>query len=47
MQPWLEGAEICARGGAASLKIIQSWGFDENLAGLKMAVQLIKKAKHA
>lgn len=47
MQPWLEDAEKRARGGAASLRIIQSWGFDENLAGLKKAIQLIKKAKHA
>lgn len=41
MLPWLQDQALRESGGAESLRIIQRWGFEENLAGLRSALSLL------
>jgi glycosyltransferase involved in cell wall biosynthesis len=41
MRPWLEDAGLRSRGGQESLRIINSWGFDQSLAGLQAAINAL------
>ncbi len=36
--PWLQEAPMRERGGRASLRIINHWSFEENLAGMRQAI---------
>jgi len=42
MRPWLYDAAMRARGGAESLDLINHWGFDENLAGIRLAAEALQ-----
>jgi glycosyltransferase involved in cell wall biosynthesis len=42
--PWLHDAEKRVRGGQESQRIINRWGFDENLRGLKEALKVMEGA---
>lgn len=46
LHPWLVSAARRAAAGAESLKIINGWGFDENLAGLRHALQALRSSDH-
>lgn len=41
LTPWLRDPALREHGGAESLRIIDQWGFDQNLAGLKQAIRAI------
>lgn len=41
--PWIQDAELRRRGGAESLRMIQSWGIDENIAGLQKALAAVTR----
>ncbi len=42
LQPWLIDADLRSRGGSESLRIIQSWNYDEDVVGLKRALEFLK-----
>lgn len=46
LRPWLVSAVKRDTAGAESLKIINGWGFDENLAGLMRALQAVRSPGH-
>jgi glycosyltransferase involved in cell wall biosynthesis len=41
MRPWLLDAGLRARGGAESLRLINHWSFEENIAGMRQGVEAI------
>jgi glycosyltransferase involved in cell wall biosynthesis len=41
MRPWLLDTAQRARGGEESLGLIKRWGFEQNLAGMRQAVEVI------
>jgi glycosyltransferase involved in cell wall biosynthesis len=41
--PWLRDAALRSRGGQESLRIINHWSFEEDVAGLKAVMPLLKK----
>ncbi len=45
LTPWIQDAALRARGGQESLRIIQKWGFDENVAGLKRAIAAVTSGR--
>jgi glycosyltransferase involved in cell wall biosynthesis len=48
MRPWLLDAALRASGGAESLRLINHWSFEENLAGMRQAVEALQHpASHA
>ncbi len=46
MTPWLHDAALRERGGEESLQIINHWGFEENLAGMRQAIEALQQASH-
>ena len=46
MSPWLHDAALRERGGEESLQIINHWGFEENLAGMRQAIESLQQASH-
>lgn len=46
LRPWLVSAVKRDTADAESLKIINGWGFDENLAGLMRALQAVRSPGH-
>ncbi|MBL9131806.1 MAG: glycosyltransferase family 4 protein, partial [Verrucomicrobiaceae bacterium] len=41
MRPWLRAAALREQGGAASRRIINNWGFEQALTGLKAAMSAL------
>lgn len=45
--PWLQNEALRESGGAESLRVIERWGFAQDLAGVKQALESLKTRSHA